>query len=143
MAGSSLYELIKDSREKPIGPRNWLGNLRWFATEDEKPFSYTFKTIPPDFDEAQPSSANTKDPRGVRTLFNLTFENTGQVNNCTYYPDRTDIACQRVDFSLYFPFKQYGAILKISPNKQGLDSCIVFKNSLNLFLNIFFCSGIS
>ncbi|MFZ4397262.1 MAG: hypothetical protein ACOYOU_16725, partial [Kiritimatiellia bacterium] len=41
-----IYEQLIDRRDTFIGPRHWLGNLRWVAEEVDEAGTFVFRTAP-------------------------------------------------------------------------------------------------
>ena len=57
LAMTPLYAFLNDTRPSFIGPKHWLGSLRWFAQEEKEPGSFAFKTAPMDATEQERCAA--------------------------------------------------------------------------------------
>ena len=125
-----LYNLLRYKREKPIGNGNWMGNLRWWAEEDEVPFSYTFSTVPVDISDGEIPAGDIWPPNAKRILFNLSIENHGRIREYCYSPDHISIDSDEISYKLSFPWDKYGAIVSINRNKSNSNVRLLFKGSM-------------
>lgn len=132
-----IYEQLVDRRDGFIGPRHWLGNLRWFAEETDAAGCLVFRTAPVNtsecdrwkvalleagafqdiaLDEAAKKSAapaaNREPPAAIRTFFGLKLDVLGKPKACAYRPDGLEIVSQAGRLSLYLPLERYGAVLE-------------------------------
>lgn len=125
---NSLYEKVIDRRDQPIGPKNWIGNLRWLATENKTPLSYTFLSIPNTADEVDMNNSGKNLKGGIigsRTLFSLSVSGVGDIDQYLYRPDCLEVSGKAFDYSLHFPIEKYGAIVKLTSS----DSFVTFESS--------------
>ena len=123
-----IYEQLIDRRDRFIGPRHWLGNLRWVAEEVDAAGYFVFRTAPINpgecdqwkvalldagafgdiaLDEekkkAGSPAANREPPSAVRTFFGLKEDDIGKPETCAYLPDGVEIVAGSGRLSLFHP----------------------------------------
>ena len=132
-----IYEQLVDCRKGFIGPRHWLGNLRWIAEEVDAAGCFVFRTAPINpgecdqwkvalleagafgdivLDEekkkAGAPAANREPPSAVRTFFGLKLDGLGKPAECLYRPDGLETVAASGRVSLFLPYERYGAIVE-------------------------------
>ena len=132
-----IYETLIDRRDGFIGPRHWLGNLRWVAEEVDAAGQFVFRTAPINTGEcdqwkvalleagafsdivldeekkqAGAPAANREPPSAVRTFFGLKLDALGQSVASCYRPDGIEVSGSGNALSLFLPWERYGAILE-------------------------------
>ena len=111
--GLSLYNALRDEYPKSLGPRNWLGNLRWIAVEQSDLLSFVFRTCPTDESEAEFSHAGNTLACARRTLFGLKIEGVEGIAKFAYRADGVEVGSASADLSLVLPLNDYGAVLSV------------------------------
>ena len=134
---TAIYEQLMDRREHFIGPRHWLGNLRWIAEEVDEAGYFVFRTAPINADECDlwkvalleaqafqdiaidekkkqsaAPSANREPPAAIRTFFGLKLDHLGKPTTCCYRPDGVDLSVAGGTLTLSMPQERYGAIIE-------------------------------
>ena len=132
-----IYEQLIDRRDTFIGPRHWLGNLRWVAEEVDAAGCFVFRTAPIHSSEcdqwkvalleagafsdiamdeekkkAGSPAANREPPSAVRTFFGLKLDGLGKPETCAYRPDGVEIVAGSGRLSLFLPYERYGAVVE-------------------------------
>jgi hypothetical protein len=117
----SGYDLLNDQRDQPIGPKNWLGNLKWYAQEVDKKLSLVFRTNPKDQAAAEfvaadqiqsdPDSGATF-PSARRTFFRLSLPEGETIEKCAYRPDSIEARTSRADYSVMMPLQSFGSLVE-------------------------------
>ena len=121
------YDLLHDQREHPIGPKNWIGNLKWYAQEVDQRLALVFRTNPKDQAAAEyvladqiqsaPDSGATF-PSARRTFFRLRLAEEGEaIEKCTYRPDCVEARTAHSDYSVTLPLSRMGALIELK--KRG------------------------
>ncbi|MBM4163578.1 MAG: hypothetical protein FJ222_03940 [Lentisphaerae bacterium] len=134
---TAIYDQLIDPRGHFIGPRHWLGNLRWVAEEVDAAGCFVFRTAPiapsecdqwkvalldagafsdielaDDKKKSGAPEANKEPPAAIRTFFGLKLEGLGQPQTCAYRPDGVEMAGAAGAFSLFLPYARYGAVME-------------------------------
>ena len=130
-----IYDLLEDSRSSFIGPKHWMGNLRWFAEETDSAGIFVFRTAPinagecdlwrpnllvaandrtPEQAEFTVPRENREPPAACRTFFGLQMRNLQQVRRVLYKPDSVKASGDNGSFSLLLPHDRYGALIEVS-----------------------------
>jgi hypothetical protein len=132
-----IYDQLIDHRDSFIGPRHWLGNLRWIAEEVDAAGCFVFRTAPINASEcdqwkvalleagafsdiamdeekkkAGSPAANREPPSAVRTFFGLKVDGIGKPETCAYRPDGVEIVAGSGRLSLFLPYERYGAVVE-------------------------------
>jgi hypothetical protein len=132
-----IYEQLVDRRDTFIGPRHWLGNLRWVAEEVDGAGYFVFRTAPINTGECDQwkvalleagafsdialdaekkkegaPAANREPPSAVRTFFGLKLDGLGLPTACAYRPDGVEIVAGSSRLSLFLPYERYGAVVE-------------------------------
>jgi len=132
-----IYETLVDRRGGFIGPRHWLGNLRWVAEEVDAAGTFVFRTAPVNPGEcdrwkaalleagafadmaldsgkrkAGVSEANREPPSAVRTFFGLKLDGMGRPDTCDYRPDGVEIVAGAGRLLLFLPYERYGGLVE-------------------------------
>jgi len=110
---SSLYNFLRDTRSSFIGPKHWLGNLRWFALEEKVPGTFTFKTAPMNVSDQERGNALHAAAEAIRTLFGVELEGAGEIQSVTYRPDGMTATFASAQCSIVLPLERYGALLTL------------------------------
>ncbi|MBM4144147.1 MAG: hypothetical protein FJ225_11235 [Lentisphaerae bacterium] len=143
-----IYDTLIDRRDGFIGPRHWLGNLRWVAEETAAAGYLVFRTAPLNAGEcdlwkvplleagafadialdaekrkAGAPEANREPPSAVRTLFGLKLDGIGKPKACAYRPDGLEVAAASGSLSLFLPYERYGAVIE---GKLAADAGLAF-----------------
>ena len=102
----SFYSKLTYNTGKGIGINSWIGNLRWYARECEDGHSFKFQTMSCLKNSTHEECVENK---MCKNLFDLTLTNA-ETNNWSYGADYITVD----DVSIYFPFYEYGCIIKHS-----------------------------
>lgn len=105
----SRYDLLRYERKDHAEPRNWLGNLRWFAEENKQPLSYTFCAIPSLMEEGQ-YRGNDYDMK--RILCSIQLNTPYEYTKVTYGADYNLSETQGDAFKLSFPYYKHASVVQ-------------------------------
>jgi N-acetyl-beta-hexosaminidase len=133
----SGYDLLDDQRDQPIGPKNWLGNLKWYAQEVDKRMSLVFRTNPKDQAAAEyvaadqiqsdPESGATF-PSARRTFFRLSLPEGETIEKCAYRPDSIEARTSRSDYSVTMPLHSFGSLIQLRSRGAGNDGGLTIES---------------
>ena len=117
-----LYDFLRDTRPSFIGPKHWLGNLRWFAQEEQAPGSFTFKTAPKDCTEQERGTALHVPAEAIRTLFGVEIAKAGGIQSVCYRPDGMTATFDAAQQSIMLPLERYGALVRLESGSGAVLS---------------------
>ena len=123
------YDLLHDQREQPIGPKNWIGNLKWYAQEDDRQLALVFRTNPlnqaaaeyvaADQIQSNPEAGATF-PSARRTFFRLRLaEEREAIEKCVYRPDCVEARTAHSDYLVTLPLSRMGALIELKNRGDG------------------------
>jgi hypothetical protein len=122
------YDLLSDKRQHPIGPKNWIGNLKWYAQEVDQRLTLVFRTNPKDQAAAEyvandqiqsaPESGATF-PSARRTLFRLGLADEKAIEQCIYRPDSVEALTESSEYSVSLPLSRMGALVVLKNSVTG------------------------
>ena len=110
---TALYDCLNDTRPSFIGPKHWLGNLRWFAQEEKEPGAFTFKTAPMDATEQERENVYHAAAEAIRTLFGVEITGAGEVQSVDYRPDGMTATFEGAQWFISLPLERYSALLTL------------------------------
>ena len=134
---ASRYDLLRDQRERPIGPKNWVGNLKWYAQEVDKRMSLVFRTNPKDqaaaeyvaADQIQSDpEAGATFPSARRTFFRLSLPEGETIEKCAYRPDSIQASTSRSDYSVTMPLHSFGSLIQLESRGTGHDGGLTIES---------------
>jgi hypothetical protein len=107
-----LYANLEDHRSTLIGPKHWLGNLRWFAEEMNTLGAFTFRTCPMDRTEEEFRYVGEPDSQARRTLLGIDLSGLGSVRDCRYSADEIAIEMGSHRATITLPLERFGALIE-------------------------------
>jgi hypothetical protein len=132
------YDLLSDKRQHPIGPKNWIGNLTWYAQEVDQRLTLVFRTNPKDQAAAEyvandqiqsaPESGATF-PSSRRTLFRLGLVDERAIEQCVYRPDSLEARTAHSDYSVTLPLSRMGALIGLKNRGAGEETGLKIESS--------------
>jgi len=130
---TSLYDFLKDTRPSFIGPKHWLGNLRWIALEEKQPGAFLFKTAPLDVTEQEMSSTCHSNKEAIRTLLGVEIAGAGEIQSVVYRPDGMTATFAGARLSIVLPLERYGALVTLE-SETGASLSIKTTRTLGIKL---------
>ena len=129
MSWTSLYDLLDDYRPHLIGPKHWLGNLRWSAEEMDVKGCFTFRTCPIDRSEEEFRYQGEPDSQARRTLLGIDLSGLGAIKDCHYRPDGVEIALGSHRARISLPLERFGALVEWESSRGDVAGEITVRHS--------------
>ena len=124
-----LYDLLVDHRPQLIGPKHWVGNLRWIAEEIDARGGLTFRTCPIDRSEEEFRYVGEPGAQARRTLLGIDLSGLGTIHGCHYRPDEMELALGSHRATIAFPLERFGALIEWESTAGGWAGEIVVRNA--------------
>ncbi len=106
-----IYDFLEDRRKELIGPRHWLGNLRWFAEETGGAGTFVFRTCPLDRTEEEFKREGEPAAHPRRTLLEIDLSGLGKIEDCCYRSDEVEITQKSHRATISLPLERFGALI--------------------------------